>query len=175
MVQAQLLDPRAERDRQRAEAAFLDYIRAKDHYQKPKYTVAALWQFYQEFPERAVTKHKPDLSRWRKEYDWDKRALEMDRKLRETELKDLEKLRRFRIDHLASYSGDAVETMHEVMVDPNVNPRVRLAAAELALALIGISPKRSESNDENAVTEPPPPDADAPEDEQLRYYASQKK
>jgi hypothetical protein len=166
---------RLERDRARAEAAFLDYIRAKEHYGSPKYSVANLWRYYMEFPDRAVTKHKPDLSRWRKDYDWDHRAFEYERKLREAELKDLEKIRKLRLDRIAAVvSDDAVTTLHELITDENVPPRVRYQACELALALIGVAPLKGDPLPADDTTDPPPPAPDASEEEMQRYYAQKK-
>jgi hypothetical protein len=167
---------RMERDRQRAEAAFWDYYNLG-----VGRTIKALYEDYTSDERKqdptVPSRHKNDLSRWRREYEWDKRIFDLEREALERDAQSYNKVRLARLNKLATYSADAVDTLHRLATNSTgkVPERIQLAAADSILNRIGVSEKTTTAPAESATNAPPPPPApDAPASEWERYYSTYK-
>jgi len=161
---------REEQDRQRAEMAFWDFYNLG-----PQRSLNALFRYYvaegRAGNTRIPTRNKATLERWRKQYEWDKRAAEEDAKKIESVRRDFDELRRNRLEDLIDLSVQAIDTLREILSNPDVPWRDKRQAAETILDRVGLTAKRAEAQaDEQKNNHLAPPDPNASQDVWATYY-----
>jgi len=167
---------REEKDKQQAEVAFSDYFHLG-----PSRSIKALFEMYvakarEEGATSVPTRHRPKLTQWRKQYNWDERCTELENKDIDSKYRDYETIRRIRSDQLLDLSANAIK-VYEYLLDPKnleVKDNIRYQAAEAVLDCIGVTRKfrQTESQKKPTPTTPDLPDADADPSTLEAYWAN---
>jgi len=156
----------------RREKAFEDYWALG-----PNRSIRALLRRYQEIAKTEGLAAVPTLSkeqiyRWAKIDEWDKRALERDRRVYRKAQIQIEEGRAGAFKVLGDYVGFALKVLEEILTGQEpASAQVKLQAAKLVLELAGIKvePEKEEKK-EDLPKLPPPPGPDASLSDFEEYY-----
>lgn len=154
---------RAESLSARRQKAFEDYWALG-----PNRSIKALLRRYQEIakeegPQAVPTLSREQIYRWARKDEWEKRALERDRRVYRRAQVEIEEARAGAFKALGSYVSYALRVLEDILTgEEKASAQVKLAAARLVLELAGIKASEGkEEKKEELPNLPPPPGPDA--------------
>ncbi|CCF85851.1 hypothetical protein [Nitrolancea hollandica] len=161
-------DAREQRDRLRQERAFEDYWKLGT-----KRSVEALFRQYvaqarEQGRDTVPTLHKPDLTRWRRDYGWDERVSKRVQQQLDDDRERYEAIRKEALDQLHGLIPQALQALGEILQDRTNNAtRLRAVDAVLARANLEQSPQEAAPQAPQLPQRPP---ENASEEEKLRWF-----
>jgi hypothetical protein len=121
--------------------------------------------------ESVPTLHRPDLTRWRKDHNWDDWCIARTEQELEQDRKVTRQRRERALNQLTLLTDSSIAALKEIISDHSAPPQVRVKAADLVLAKVIIQETPSQREEAGSKPLNSLPSREATDEEKLVWIA----